>query len=54
VSALIVDDNATNQAILDRQLKTAGIVATLAADAPSAIEFLRQAAQASTGARVRN
>ncbi|HJV08762.1 MAG TPA: response regulator, partial [Acidimicrobiales bacterium] len=46
VSALIVDDNATNRAILERQLGAAGIVTVSAGDAESALELLRQAAVA--------
>jgi signal transduction histidine kinase/DNA-binding response OmpR family regulator len=41
-SALIVDDNATNRAILDRQLAAAGMRTTLAPDAESALRLLRE------------
>ena len=46
VKVLIVDDNATNRRILERQLSGHGMIATLAADAGSALDLLRQAAQA--------
>jgi two-component system sensor histidine kinase/response regulator len=46
VKVLIVDDNATNRRILERQLAAHGMVATVAADAASALDLLRQAAQA--------
>ena len=48
VSALIVDDNPTNRAILDRQLAGFGMVTTVAADAETALAFLREAADAGT------
>jgi signal transduction histidine kinase/CheY-like chemotaxis protein len=46
VRALIVDDNATNRAILERQLGAQGIVTRSAGDAETALELLRQAADA--------
>jgi signal transduction histidine kinase/DNA-binding response OmpR family regulator len=48
VSALIVDDNATNRLILERQLAGRGIVTTTAADAAAALATLQQAAAAGT------
>ena len=42
-SALIVDDNDTNRAILERQLAAFGMTTLSAADAGSAIELLRRA-----------
>jgi len=48
VAALIVDDNATNRTILERQLSGFGILTSGAADAPSALGYLRQAAAAGT------
>ncbi|MDQ3640421.1 MAG: response regulator [Actinomycetota bacterium] len=44
-SVLIVDDNATNRAILERQLRGSGVATTLASDATSALEFLRLASR---------
>ncbi|MDQ6725280.1 MAG: response regulator [Actinomycetota bacterium] len=46
VEALIVDDNATNRAILDRRLAACGVVTTLACDAASALAVLRRASAA--------
>ena len=46
VEALIVDDNDTNRAILERELAGFGIVTTSAADAESALQMLRDAAGA--------
>ena len=43
-TALIVDDNDTNRAILERQLAAFGMTTLSAADAGSAIELLRRAA----------
>ncbi len=48
VSALIVDDNATNRLILERQLAGCGVTTTTAADARSALAFLSEAADAGT------
>ena len=48
VSALVVDDDPTNRAVLDRQLTGLGLVTTLAADAGTALAFLRDAAEAGT------
>jgi len=46
ISVLIVDDNATNRVILERQLQAYGIRTALAHDAPSALRSLRLAADA--------
>ena len=46
VSALIVDDNRTNRAILERQLSANGVLTVSAGDAGSALELLREAADA--------
>ena len=43
--ALIVDDNDTNRAILERQLATFGMATVSAADAGSALEILRRAVE---------
>ena len=48
IRALVVDDNATNRAILERQLEMSGIVTTLAIDGASALGLLRRAAEAGT------
>jgi hypothetical protein len=48
VSVLIVDDNATNRTILERQLRAVGVVATLASDATSALALLHHAATTAT------
>jgi len=48
VSALVVDDNATNRTILHRQLAAEGITTTLAHDASSALDALRRAAAVGT------
>ncbi len=48
LSVLVVDDNATNRAILHRQLTAAGVRTALAADAMSAMAHLRQAAASGT------
>jgi signal transduction histidine kinase/CheY-like chemotaxis protein len=45
-TALIVDDNATNRSILDRQLAAAGMRTTLAPDAETGLRLLRAAADA--------
>jgi signal transduction histidine kinase/CheY-like chemotaxis protein len=47
-SALIVDDNDTNRAILERQLAAFGMTTVSAADAGSALELLRQAVESGT------
>ena len=44
-SILIVDDNATNRVILERQLRASGVATTLASDARSALEFLHLASR---------
>ena len=38
-----MDDNATNSAILERQLQASGVVTTVAPDATSALALLREA-----------
>jgi CheY-like chemotaxis protein/two-component sensor histidine kinase len=48
VSVLIVDDNATNRTILERQLRAVGVVAMLASDATSALALLHHAATTAT------
>jgi signal transduction histidine kinase/CheY-like chemotaxis protein/HPt (histidine-containing phosphotransfer) domain-containing protein len=48
VSALIVDDNASSRAMLERQLTACGVVTTVAPDAQSALELMRHAADAGT------
>jgi two-component system, sensor histidine kinase and response regulator len=48
-SALIVDDNATNRLILERQLALHGVTATVAADGADALELLQGAARAGGG-----
>jgi signal transduction histidine kinase/CheY-like chemotaxis protein len=48
LSVLVVDDNATNRAILHRQLTAAGVRTSLAADALTALALLRQAAATAT------
>ena len=48
VSALIVDDNDTNRAILERQLAAFGMNTTSRADAGTALEVLRRAAETGT------
>ena len=47
-SALIVDDNDTNRAILERQLAAFGMATVSAADAGSALEVLRRAVKSGT------
>ena len=47
-SALIVDDNDTNRAILERQLAGFGMTTVSAGDAGSAIELLRRAVETGT------
>jgi CheY-like chemotaxis protein len=47
-SALIVDDNDTNRAILERQLAAFGMTTLSAPDAATALELLRQAAESGT------
>ena len=47
-SVLIVDDNATNRATLERQLRASGVATTLASDASSGLALLHQAATTST------
>ena len=48
LSVLVVDDNATNRAILHRQLTAAGVRTSLAADAMTALARLRQGAATGT------
>ena len=48
VSALVVDDNSTSRAILERHLRASGMTVTVAADAPSALALLRRSAQEAT------
>jgi CheY-like chemotaxis protein/HPt (histidine-containing phosphotransfer) domain-containing protein len=48
VSALIVDDNATNRVILERQLAACGIASRAAADGDTALAILQQAAEGGT------
>jgi signal transduction histidine kinase/CheY-like chemotaxis protein len=48
LSVLVVDDNATNRAILHRQLTAVGVRTSLAADALTAVSLLRQAAATGT------
>jgi signal transduction histidine kinase/DNA-binding response OmpR family regulator len=48
VSALVVDDNPTSRAILERHLRARGMTVTVAADAPFALALLRRSAQAAT------
>ena len=48
ISALVVDDNPTSRAILERHLLARGMTVTVAADAPSALALLRRWAQAAT------
>ena len=47
-SALIVDDNDTNRAILERQLSAFGMTTLSAADAGSALDLLRRAVESRT------
>ncbi len=47
-SAMIVDDNDTNRAILERQLAAFGMTTVSAADASSALELLRRAVESDT------
>ncbi|HET7722765.1 MAG TPA: response regulator, partial [Acidimicrobiales bacterium] len=47
-SALIVDDNDTNRAILERQLSAFGMTTLSAADAGSALDLLRRAVESHT------
>ena len=48
VTALVVDDNPTSRAILERQLLRRGMTVTVADDAPSALAMLRRSARAAT------
>ena len=48
VSVLVVDDNPTSRAILERHLRARGMTVTVAADAPFALALLRRSAQAAT------
>ncbi|MDQ3895649.1 MAG: response regulator [Actinomycetota bacterium] len=48
VKVLVVDDNATNRRILERQLTAHGMETVLAGDAASALELLGRAADAGT------
>jgi len=45
---LIVDDHATSRRILDRQLTAQGMITTVVADGPAALEVLRRAAASGT------
>ncbi|HET7722096.1 MAG TPA: response regulator [Acidimicrobiales bacterium] len=48
ISALVVDDNPTSRAALERQLRAKGMTVMVAADSSSALTLLRQSAQAAT------
>ncbi|HUR24198.1 MAG TPA: response regulator [Acidimicrobiales bacterium] len=48
ISVLVVDDNPTSRALLERQLLARGMTVTIADDVPSALAMLRRSALAAT------